>query len=1047
MALDKTPEEMALERIEECRRTRSPKLNLRKLGLAEIPEAVFELTWLEELDVSGKWGNRGSLRSIPTQIAQLTLLTKLDISRNQFTELGWLQYTPQLQSLGCSYNQLTSLQGLVHTPLLQSLDCRYNQLTSLQGLVHTPLLQSLDCRYNQLTSLQGLEHTPQLQSLVCSFNQLTSLQGLVHTPLLQSLDCYNNKLTSLQGLVHTPLLQSLECYNNKLTSLQGLEHTPQLQSLGCGSNQLTSLQGLVHTPLLQSLGCSGNHLTSLQDLVPLPQLQSLDCSSNQLTSLQGLVHTPLLQSLDCRDNQLTSLQGLVHTPLLQSLDCYNNKLTSLQGLEHTPQLQSLVCSFNQLTSLQGLVHTPLLQSLDCSSNQLTSIEPIQTLGLINQLEPLRLYGNPIKHIPPAIFGSSINDNCLESLKHYWHDLAQGATRVQQLKVQLVGNGRVGKSTLAYALEHKKAPSEHFASTHGIVIKNIDLPVEGLDQPVTLNLWDFGGQEIYHATHRLFLSSDCVYLLLWAEDTEEHENEIRHPISYWLESINDLGENCPVILVKNQIDKPKKLPIQPFDSCHCIGSDHITQVVQISCRDYSGFSTLKGALADLIKLLEHKVCLDLPNSWLAVQDDLERLRPEKTIPFAHFEQLGIKHGVSDATWFVQYLHDTGILFYSKGKFQDQIIIDQNWAIEAVYKVFDPYADHREHIKSMHGVVKPSYWKYIWSEVSAEERGIYLQFMKSCHIGYVKNYDYWNSKPLTQYEFIIPALLPENTPAKTIWGNDQAHDWLLTVHYPFLHRSIIERLIIKLGEHYQDKSSPWLHGTHCITPHGQLLMEAVIDNAKLSNQGKVLFKLRGQQLNALLLELRNLIQEISPHNRYEEYLTQQGKTQLLPQLEASHEAAEQKTMDKKIKIFISYSHEDEKPFLEKTEQCLKNLGRTLPIEFWHDRKLLAGSPVHDVILKQLEQADIVILLVSPDFIASDYCFTKEIVAALKRYEQEQNIVIPLIIRATEGWRDYHIGNITALPTDGKPVEDWSSPDKFWADVQKGLRLAIQNLLDKP
>ncbi|WP_296841399.1 leucine-rich repeat domain-containing protein [Thiofilum sp.] len=1244
MALDKTLKEMALERIEECRRTRSPKLDLSELDLAEIPEMVFELEWLEELDVSGDWESRGSLRSIPAQIAQLTQLTTLTISFNQFNDLGWLQYVPHLQSLDCSFNPLTALQGLEHTPHLQSLDCSYNQLTSLQGLVHTPQLQSLDCSSNQLTSLQGLVtlpllqslhcggnqltslqglvHTPQLQSLDCSYNQLTSLQGLVHTPQLQSLHCGGNQLTSLQGLVTLPLLQSLHCGGNQLTSLQGLVHTPQLQSLDCSYNQLTSLQGLVHTPQLQSLHCGGNQLTSLQGLVHTPQLQSLDCSYNQLTSLQGLVHTPQLQSLDCSYNQLTSLQGLVHTPQLQSLHCGGNQLTSLQGLVHTPQLQSLDCSYNQLTSLQGLVHTPqlqslhcggnqltslqglvtlpllqsldcnnnqltslqglvtlpLLQSLDCSNNQLTSlqglvtlpllqslhcnnnqltslqglvtlpllqslhcnnnqltslqglvtlpllqslhcnnnqltslqglvtlpllqsldcsynqltslqglvtlpllqsldcdhnqltslqdlehtpqlqflfcynnqltsIEPLQTLGLINQLKSLSLYSNPIKHIPPAIFGSNYPDDCLKSLKHYWQDLAQGATRVQQLKVQLVGNGRVGKSTLAYTLEHKKAPTEHFSSTHGIVIKNIDLPVEGLDQPVTLNLWDFGGQEIYHATHRLFLSSDCVYLLLWAEDTEEHENEIRHPISYWLESINDLGKKCPVILVKNQIDKADQGGVSPPElTSDCVGYDQIKNEVKISAYQYIGLNTLRGALADIIRELAYKVCLDLPDSWLAVQDELERLRPKKTIPFAHFEQLCIKHGVSDATWFLKYLHDTGVLFYSKGNFQDQIILDQNWAIEAVYKVFDPNDKFRARIKRASGLLTPDDIKDIWHQEDEAKRETYLEFMKSCQIGYVKNYDYRNPKPLSQYEFIIPALLPETTSAKAIWGNDQAHDWLLTVHYSFLHRSIIERLIIKLGEHYQDQSSPWLHGTHCITPHGQLLMEAVIDNAKLSNKGKVIFKLRGQQLNALVLELRQLIKNISPHNRYEEYLTQQGKTKPLPELEESEEITEQETMDKKIKIFISYSHEDEK-YLTELKKRLKIIGYDIPNEPWSDHNLLAGSSVHDVIYQELKTADIVILLISPDFMASDYCFNHEVDIALEQYHNEQNIVVPIIIRNTPHWTKCKIGKITAIPKFGTPLKDYKDPDDFWGEVQTQLQRTMQNLIDK-
>ncbi|WP_020560643.1 COR domain-containing protein [Thiofilum flexile] len=893
MASDKTPEEIVLERIDECRQTRSPRLDLSKLDLAEIPESVFELEWLTELDVSGSWGKHGTICSISPQIKKLTQLTKLNISRNKFADLDWLQYIPLLQSLDCSYNRLMTLDGLGYVPLLRTLDCHSNGLETLEGLGAALQLQDLDCSRNRLETLAGLDAASQLQSLYCR----------------------------------------------------------------------------------------------------------------------------------------------------------NNRLTTLDGLGAASQLLILYCSDNRLETLAGLDATPQLLILDCRNNQLLSIELIKTLGLINQLKSLNLYGNPITYIPPYIFSSHISSGCLEPLRHYWQALAKGATRVQQLKVQLIGNGLVGKSTLAYALEHRKAPTENFTTTHGIVVKNIDLRVEGLEQPVTLNLWDFGGQEIYHATHRLFLSNDRVYLLLWAEDTEEHENETRHPVSYWLELIHDLGENCPIILVKNQIDKSDYDGFSPPElDKNCIGYDQVEHGIKVSALKYEGLNTLRGALEDAINKLSGKVCLDLPNSWLSVQSELERLRSEntKTIPFAHFEQLCIGHGISNTAWFVKYLHDTGVLFYKADIFQNQIILDQNWAIEAVYKVFDPNKKFRARIERAGGLLAPDDLEDIWPNEKEAEREIYLEFMKNCHIGYAKTYDY--KKRLTQYDFIIPALLPQNTPIKTSWGRDQADDWILTVDYPFLHRSIVERLIIKLGEKYQDQSTPWFNGVYCVTPQGKILMEAMLDNKKLSNKGQVCFKLRGERLDPLLLELRKFIQDASPHRRYEESLTKQGATEPLKPLTANSFQEEESTMDQKIKIFISYSHADEKPFLEKTEQCLKNLGRALPIEFWHDRKLLAGSSVHDVIFKQLKQADIVILLVSPDFIASDYCFTREIVEALKIYEKEQNIIIPIIIRETEGWRDYDIGNITALPTDGRPFKKWADPDEFWADVQKGLRLTIQALLEK-
>ncbi len=92
----------------------------------------------------------------------------------------------------------------------------------------------------------------------------------------------------------------------------------------------------------------------------------------------------------------------------------------------------------------------------------------------------------------------------------------------------------------------------------------------------------------------------------------------------------------------------------------------------------------------------------------------------------------------------------------------------------------------------------------------------------------------------------------------------------------------------------------------------------------------------------------------------------------------------------------------------------------------------------------------LLLSPDFIATDYCFDIELPKALQRYEQKQNVVIPVVIRETPGWMNYEIGNrklgdLTALPTKGVPMEDWPSHDKFWGNVEQGIRERVRELIE--
>jgi small GTP-binding protein len=798
-------------------------------------------------------------------------------------------------------------------------------------------------------------------------------------------------------------------------------------------------------PALTSLDCSYNQLSDLAGLAHVLALTSLDCSANELSDLAGLAHVPALTSLDCSYNQLSDLAGLGHMPVLTSLDCRNNQLGDLAGLAHVPSLTSLNCSGNQLRDLKDLEHVPSLTSLSCGINKIHDLTPIYEAVMSGRLTNLRLYANPIAGLPNIILGSSEYDDCLESLKNYWLDLKKGSITQRQLKVQLVGNGRVGKSTLAYALEHKCASNERLKSTHGIVIKEVAQAIEGEAEPVTLQLWDFGGQEIYHATHRLFLSNDCLYLLLWAEETEESLHETRHSTGYWLESIHDLGAGSPVILIKNQIDRADHLPERPPElTDEVLGYQQIKQAVKISAFQYKNFAALRGAIEDVLQELKYRVCINLPSSWFEVQQALSAFKSQKTMPLAHFQQLCIKAGVNDAEWFVQYLHRTGILFYQQGAFQDQIILDQNWAIEAVYKLFDPH-EYRPLLEQMRGRFKGRFTSNFWRDAEQNEREIYLSFM--CNAGICYEVENQAATSFDAKEFIIPALLPECCEAKLAWQSGaSSEDWVLEIAYTFLHRSIIERLIVGLGASYQ--AEPWRTGIFCRTEYGQVLVEAVYANKQQSTQGSLVFQLRGAQLKQLVYLLRQLVSEISPHRRYQEFLTQgQQAKQQLPEFQQEQDmhSALDKTQpqEKTIKLFISYSHKDE-ALRERLDIELKGMERSLPLKSWHDRNLLAGSQVHTEILKQLQAADIVLLLISPDFMASDYCFNKEMEIALKDYEAGRNIVIPVIVRKTADWSEHQIGQHTALPKDGKHLKQWADEDEFWADVNQGIRNCVKSLL---
>src|SRR6218665_3352349 len=133
-----------------------------------------------------------------------------------------------------------------------------------------------------------------------------------------------------------------------------------------------------------------------------------------------------------------------------------------------------------------------------------------------------------------------------------------------------------------------------------------------------------------------------------------------------------------------------------------------------------------------------------------------------------------------------------------------------------------------------------------------------------------------------------------------------------------------------------------------------------------------------------------------------------------------------------VFFSYSHKDEglRDQLETHLALLKNQGL---IDAWYDRRIIAGDEVDDAIFSKLETADIILLLVSADFLSSPYCYSREMMRAMERHEAGEARVIPVILRHCV-WTGAPFGKLMAAPRDGKPVTAWPDRDEALADVAR-------------
>lgn len=140
-----------------------------------------------------------------------------------------------------------------------------------------------------------------------------------------------------------------------------------------------------------------------------------------------------------------------------------------------------------------------------------------------------------------------------------------------------------------------------------------------------------------------------------------------------------------------------------------------------------------------------------------------------------------------------------------------------------------------------------------------------------------------------------------------------------------------------------------------------------------------------------------------------------------------------------VFFSYCHADEE-LRDQLEKQLAMLKRQGIIETWHDRRIIAGQEIDRTIDEHINSDDIILLLVSPDFIASDYCYDKEMTRALERHDLGEATVIPVILRACD-WHHAPFGKLMAAPQDGKPVKKWADIDEAFLDVAQAVRAAAK------
>jgi internalin A len=638
---------------------------------------------------------------------------------------------------------------------------------------------------------------------------------------------------------------------------------------------------------------------------------------------------------------------------------------------------------------------------------------------------------------------------------YYFRIRTAQQPLNEAKLILVGFGNVGKTSIVNRLVYRKFDKDE-TKTEGIQITQWPLGLNDKED-ITLNVWDFGGQEIMHSTHQFFLTERSLYLLV-LNGRQGHEDT---DAEYWLELINSFGGDSPIIVVLNKVKE------HPFDVNHSALKQkfpNIRAFIQTDCKTNFGITNLRASIERETDKLEH-LRDPFPSSWFEIKQQLAGMA-ENYISFEQYRNICKQDGESDSAAqesLAVHLHNLGIALNYKDdpRLRDTHVLNPRWVTNGIYKLLNA-----EKLTNSKGEIEIANLSQILDpqDYPPERHSFLLELMRKFELCF----------PFQEAEnrYLIPDLLDKQQPQEAE-DFDPAKCLNFRYEYPILPEGLLPRFIVRTHVLSQ-KAKRWRTGVILEFEGNQALVKA--DRQDRSVTINVNGSIAGR--NRLLAIIRSDFERIHSSFKFkpQEQVPVPGHPDLvlsyqdlvvmendglreLPQVvngkvvklnvqdllrgvdleDNRRRKFEEVTRSQAFRLFYSYSHKDE-ALRDELEVRLKLLQREGLIQQWHDRQIIPGTDWQQELDTHLEQSDVVLLLVSPDFLASDYCHEIEAPRAIKLYEAGEAIVIPILIRPVD-WNSVSFSHIQALPTDLKPVTKWADKDDAWLNVEQGIRQAIE------
>jgi len=1059
------------ELIEENFKSKDPYLDLGRCSLTDLPEELVKMQWLEYLNFGltnltkdGRW----------TETAN-------EGENNQLTMADWgiLQNLSSLQGLFLDNCQLRMVPISENLPNLRLLRLENNEISDISPLAKQfPALEQLWLSGNRISDISMLANLSSLWKLQLSKNDISDIGSCKSLENLKHLDLSNNKIADLSPLRELSQLEDLKLDSNLITDISPLKDTIRLKNLSIASNNINSISEIIEIKDLGKLDIRGNQIGSVSPLSSLKNLQELLLSSNKITDISPLAELKSLILLDLNDNPFTAIQPLTKLTNLERLMLSSNQIKDCPpDIWQTGDIRQIRSWFQS----QVVDDRQLIKENEVTKKVSRSTTPIP------QDAKLVLVGN-------SSVGKTQLSRYLE--KGEYEDKRQSTHGVRlkrwQPQDKLFENIRKKVAVNIWDFggqEYYHGAYRLFLSNYAVYVLLWDLPTninDFCDTPIN----DHQVVKLQHYDYYYWLENIRHYApdskILMVQNKIDLEKGKKHVSE---KAFSDYGISWDYYIslkLTAQGDESYRRNFEVFctdlDSCLEEAASRENPPKWAKIRKSLSY-VLKGTAKKqnpFIQAAKNKEWIEIKDFETACQKIKPNLTPDDlhTLP----------------RWF----HNSGLVIYfgDHPSLKEKIFINPNWVTNNIYEILDETVlkNRGEFSRQQVEEKKPKLSK------------IFLHLMEEMEIIF-ERHDISGT-------YVAPQYLPDHHPAEHLFaiaaGGLQRTG--LSVRLPlFYFRKVLLKILHYFGSSEKlDAKYFWRNGILFEKSNIRVLVQGLKPKAGDTSGTIVIgaeqvgdYKERQREVFEYILDVlensewrKHMATEgSSVSSRFEGWTKEYRKKgeddpgkerpRWLNALEISADGRRFVSFldccfagqdgelfikfndDEKIplrdfeplldqtrlrphRVFLSYSHTDSN-LLNRLRMHLSPLRRMKNVESWSDQELLPGDQWDELIKDNLGRADIIILLLTADFIASDYIWNVELKEALKKSAAKKVRLIPILLQPLD-YGALRLDDQLKVLLDNEmipkndsqklvPVTLWQNQEEAFAKIAARVRTAIE------